>query len=132
MVYHNRKVLLVHRNDEPAKNQWWFPGGRIYKNERIEETAIRKAKEEVGLNIKLKNLVGVYDFFDSKGPLNDLKTGVHAIGITFLAEPIEEDFQIKLDKTSSEYKWINKNEDALHPYIKKVLKESKVFDQDVP
>ena len=45
VICHFNKILFVKRNTEPAKNEWWFPGGRVYKNEMLEETAIRKAYE---------------------------------------------------------------------------------------
>src|SRR5262245_48738134 len=42
-------VLLVRRSDPPAKCQWWVPGGRVLKGERMRQTARRKALEEVGI-----------------------------------------------------------------------------------
>ncbi len=45
VIAHNNKVLLIRRKNEPEKNKWWIPGGRIYKNEKLKDAAIRKAKE---------------------------------------------------------------------------------------
>lgn len=128
VICHCNKILLVHRNNEPAKNEWWFPGGRVYKNETLEETAIRKAYEEVGVKVQIVKNIGVYESMFSKGPYNDLKSGVHTINIHFLVKPTLENYKIKIDDTSSDYRWIDKIDKNLHPYVKKVLKDSKVFE----
>ena len=47
-IVHRGAVLLVKREDAPAKGQWWVPGGRVHKGETMRETAGRKALEEVG------------------------------------------------------------------------------------
>ncbi len=44
------ECLLVERAAEPAKGIWWLPGGRLLKGETFFAGAIRKAKEETGLN----------------------------------------------------------------------------------
>ena len=33
--------LLAKRKEKPAKNKWWFPGGRLFLGEKI-NTAIKK------------------------------------------------------------------------------------------
>jgi len=120
------KVLLVLRNKEPAKNKWWLPGGRIFKNERLRAAMKRKIKEETGINVKVEKIIGIYETFFKKGPFKNLKTGVHTINICFLCTPTSFP-KIKLDKTSKGYKWIDKILPSLPSYVKKVLRDSKVF-----
>jgi len=31
------QVLLVKRNNEPLKNRWWVPGGRVLKGETVRQ-----------------------------------------------------------------------------------------------
>lgn len=125
VICHCNKILLVNRNTEPAKNEWWFPGGRVYKNERLEEAAIRKAYEEVGIKVQIVKMIGIYETMFNKGPFDDLKNGVHTINICFLVKL--ENFKMKIDDTSSDYRWIDKIEENLHPYVKKVLKNLEFF-----
>lgn len=40
--------------------KWAFPGGGVNEGETLLETAIREAKEETGLDVELKSLVGIY------------------------------------------------------------------------
>lgn len=127
VICHCNKILLVYRNTEPAKNEWWFPGGRVYKNERLEEAAIRKAYEEVGIKVQIVKMIGIYETMFNKGPFDDLKSGVHTINICFLVKPTLENFKIKIDDTISDYRWIDKIEDNLNPYVEKVLKNLEFF-----
>jgi 8-oxo-dGTP diphosphatase len=53
-------IVLIKRKNDPFKNHWALPGGIMDENETIEETAVREAKEETGLDIKLTKLIGVF------------------------------------------------------------------------
>lgn len=54
------KILLIKRGNEPFKDMWALPGGRVENNETTEECAIREMKEETGLQVKIIKLIGVY------------------------------------------------------------------------
>ena len=51
------RILLSHRRD---LDLWNLPGGNLENGELPTEAAIRETKEETGLKIKVKELVGVY------------------------------------------------------------------------
>ena len=53
-------LLLQQRAMEPRAGYWTFPGGFLEVGETAEAGAIREAKEEVGLDITLTGLQGVY------------------------------------------------------------------------
>lgn len=50
----NKEILLQERTD---RNMWGLPGGCQDLGEQLEETAIREAKEETGLNLNKEDLV---------------------------------------------------------------------------
>ena len=60
IVEHNGRVLLQQRAMEPGRGGWTFPGGFLEIGETPEAGAIREAKEEVGLDVNLGRLQGVY------------------------------------------------------------------------
>ena len=45
------QVLLGLRNNPPAKDQWFMPGGRIRKNETMQAALARVAQGELGLDL---------------------------------------------------------------------------------
>ncbi len=58
IIFDERKrILLCHRNDLDI---WNLPGGSIEEGEAPWEAAIRETKEEVGLDIEVEYLSGVY------------------------------------------------------------------------
>jgi ADP-ribose pyrophosphatase YjhB (NUDIX family) len=58
------QIVLVKRKYHPHKGAWTLPAGFMEYDETTEETAIREAKEETNLVIKIKELFGVYPGFD--------------------------------------------------------------------
>jgi 8-oxo-dGTP diphosphatase len=60
IITDDEKVILIKRNFDPYKNHWAFPGGIVEYGETVENAAIREAKEETGLDVKIEKLIGVY------------------------------------------------------------------------
>ena len=127
IVKQEKQVLLVLRENKPAKNVWSFPGGRIFKGEKLEEAVLRKAKQEIGIDVKILSKIGVYETIFKEANFKNVNSGTHTINIVFIVEPIK-DFKIKLDPTHSKLKWVNKIDNSLYPYVKGVLTDSGVFD----
>ncbi len=58
----DERVLLLRRAIEPGYGKWVFPGGYVDRGEVVEEAAIREAREEAGLVVRLDGLVGIYSY----------------------------------------------------------------------
>jgi ADP-ribose pyrophosphatase YjhB (NUDIX family) len=56
------RIVLVRRAIEPGYGQWVFPGGYVDRGEDIRRAAIREAREECGLDVRLNGLVNVYSY----------------------------------------------------------------------
>ena len=105
-------LLIMKRNNPPAKGEWWFPGGRIRKGEMFLQALTRKVREETGLEVKVLGFIGVYErIFRER----------HDIAIVFLCRC--EDENVILNSEHSEYKFLNENTAfaELHPMLKEVL-----------
>lgn len=67
------KYLLGKRLNSPAKNFWFVPGGRIFKNEKITDAMERIAKKELGIDITTvpSRFFGTYEHFYTDSYVSD-------------------------------------------------------------
>jgi ADP-ribose pyrophosphatase YjhB (NUDIX family) len=56
------RVVLVRRAIEPGYGLWVFPGGYVDRGEPPALAAIREAREECGLHVRLDRLINVYAY----------------------------------------------------------------------
>lgn len=84
-------VLLTYRQIEP-KNVWHLPGGTVLFGESLTDAAKRVAKSELGLDVEVKDNIGVIDFS------HNINCG-HAVSIVYSAKVIKG--EIKLDFQAS-------------------------------
>jgi 8-oxo-dGTP diphosphatase len=59
------RLVLVRRSIEPGYGLWVFPGGYVDRGERPEDAAVREAREECGLDVRLDALINVYSYSGS-------------------------------------------------------------------
>ena len=52
-------IVLVQRDIEPGYGKWTFPGGFVERGERAEAAAEREVLEETGLEIEVRDIVGL-------------------------------------------------------------------------
>lgn len=119
VLVHQGKFLMGFRSNKPAQNQWWLPGGRIWKNETLEKAALRKAKEETGMQVKVvKFLLNDETIFK-----NSSIPGIsyHSINTVFLVKPLAGE-RLSGDWQHKELQWFSKIDSKWHPYLKKCLR----------
>lgn len=56
------RLVLVRRAIEPGYGLWVFPGGYVDRGEEITSAAVREAREEAGLDVRLDGLVNIYSY----------------------------------------------------------------------
>jgi 8-oxo-dGTP pyrophosphatase MutT (NUDIX family) len=79
LLIRDGQVLLARRAREPYKGDYDFVGGFMKPDETPEQTAIREAKEETGLGVKITRLLGMYhDRYGDDGP--------PCLGVVYLGE----------------------------------------------
>ncbi len=55
------EFLLCRRAIEPSYGKWTFPAGFMELNETVAEGAAREAFEEAGIDVEIKDILGVYE-----------------------------------------------------------------------
>ena len=58
----NGELVLLKRGIEPSVGKWVFPGGYVDRGEPVPVAAAREAREEVGMEIAVEDLIG--DFLE--------------------------------------------------------------------
>mgnify|MGYP001216333559 FL=1 len=101
------KHLLHLRDNEPLKNEWWVPGGRVHKEEKIHRAASRKCKEELGLVLTNWKIVGIYEDTYDKNSF-ETSTIFHGVSIVLAVLKDIDENEIILDEQSSKWTYRKK------------------------
>lgn len=57
-----QSLVLVRRAIDPGYGKWVFPGGYVDRGEPLTVAAVREAREECGLDVRLDGLVNIYSY----------------------------------------------------------------------
>lgn len=100
IILRGDKVLLTKREIYPFQGYWVLPGGHVEYGEKVEEAVKREMKEELGISVKIKKLVGVY---------SELKRDprYHSVSVAFFLEKGKG--KIHLNYESSKFKYFSLN-----------------------
>ncbi len=109
--------VMIKRNYEPFKDYWALPGGFVEIGETVEEAAMREAREETGIEIKIQKLVGVYS-----DPSRDPRR--HTVSICFLAKPVSGELK---SGEEGEVKWFTSLPEKIAFDHEKMLRDAGVI-----
>lgn len=120
VVVKDGEILLLLRDSEPEKNKWWFPGGRLLKNEDLHTAVIRKVKEETDLECTVNSFLDVTQTTFSTG-INNIPT--HTINLCFILHANVKN--CKLDDEHKGYGWFDSPPTDAPETIKYIFKKIK-------
>jgi colanic acid biosynthesis protein WcaH len=111
------RVLLLMRKNYPARGQWWFPGGRVLHLETRQQAALRKLREECGIQVSRADELGTYDVI-----LENPESGVPHHGITTLfVIRVDGAAPVTLDAQSTAHEWRTVDgwrQEPLHEFVR--------------
>lgn len=120
-------VLLGERLNQPAKKNWFVPGGRIRKNEHLDEAFERLMTEELGYACSRAHsrFLGVFEHFYQDSMFSDKQDGIstHYVVLAYTVpwNSPEKDHEWPLIQ-HARLRWWNIQDamasDAVHSYSK--------------
>ena len=116
LIAHRGKFLLLKRASAPQKGKWWTVGGRVEKGETPEKAVIRKAKEEVGVKVRIIQYLGHASFKEHRWGIANQN-----ITMAFLVKPVGK-VNIHVDETSKTAEWFSKIPKGLNSEVRKFIK----------
>lgn len=93
-------ILLVRRTILPALGLWHTPGGTVLKGENLIGAVKRVAKEELGIQVGVKNFLGIIEYTSYKNHYSQ------DISVAFLVEQRGKK-KMTLDKNSDSHKFFS-------------------------
>ncbi len=127
LFYCDKKGLLMGRRiNKPAKDYYFVPGGRVFKNENRSNAIKRIAKEEVGylFNNDKFSSIGIYDHFYLDSIWENTEISTHYIVEAILIVIENDEIKFSLANQHSEIIWINElniEKVKVHEYSKQYL-----------
>lgn len=113
-------VLVARRTNEPASGEWFWPGGRLYKGERLVDAARRVAREELGVDATVEGRLGVYEHFWDRSRIDGVDSR-HTVNVVYRVRQTDPDAAIELDEQHDDYRFLTGDEAGLHEYVREYL-----------
>jgi colanic acid biosynthesis protein WcaH len=118
----DNRILLGLRNREPAKDTWFVPGGRILKNEQLDDAFMRVSSKELGVQYTRPQarLLGIFDNIYDTNYQEGPGIGTHYVVLAYEIRPSHLPQRLPIDQ-HREYRWFTCTEAAhtkdLHKYV---------------
>jgi len=111
LIIENSKgeILLGKRINKPAQNDWFVPGGRIFKDEKLDEAFSRTTTSEIGIALKRNDVefFGLHEhFYEDNAFNNEFSTHYIVLAHKFQVNEAE----IKLNNQHEAYQWFDVEE----------------------
>ena len=119
LIENEGKYLLGRRTNKPAKGYFFSFGGRILKNETIDNAMTRIAQNELNIELQAKlKLIGVFEHFYDDSIYEGMST--HYVNLAYEYE-VEEIPNLPTEQ-HNEYQWFTIDEllksEQVHKYVK--------------
>ena len=124
LLNEKNEILTGLRNNPPAKNFWFLPGGRVKKNQILDEAFCEITKSELGKCLKYENstLLGLHEHLWSDSIYGD-DISTHYINAPMMIKKEQSYFDLPdNDAQHSGYKWTKWNEFEKDPSIHSMSK----------
>jgi len=107
VIIEDGRTLLIRRGSEPLRGEWSIPGGTLELGETLEEGVARELLEETGVQVRVLELIEVFDrIFSDKGWVtrkSEEKPRYHYVIADYLCERVSGEARAGSDVTDVAY-----------------------------
>lgn len=111
LVVENEKgeILFGLRTNRPAKGYWFVPGGRILKDETLDDAFLRLTQNELGVEINRSDarLLDIYEHFYEDSVMGG-KPSTHYVVAGYHLKVQQNSLALPIGDQHNEYKWCAK------------------------
>jgi colanic acid biosynthesis protein WcaH len=120
VIEHDGGVLLGKRVNEPAKGEWFVPGGTVFKNERRTNAVHHVAEAELDEPVIIDECLGTYEHFYETADVEGIDSK-HYLATGYRCHFERDDPEIVGDDQHSDFKVLRPPFENLHPYVERYL-----------
>jgi colanic acid biosynthesis protein WcaH len=125
VVRHDGGVVLGKRTNAPGRGEWFVPGGRVRKDERLDAAIHRVAREELGVDVDIERRLGVYEHLWEESEFDDVPTK-HYLANGVVVRPREA--SLTLDDQHAALRVFRPPFPDLHPYVETYLRDASLLE----
>ena len=118
-------VLLGKRTNEPAKEYWFVPGGRVLKGETRREAVNRVAEAELGIDVEIVESLGAFEHVYDTSDVNGVDTK-HYLANGYVVDAI--DGEVEPDAQHDAFETFRSAPDPCHKYVEAYVDAASVID----
>jgi colanic acid biosynthesis protein WcaH len=118
LVRYDGGLLFGRRTNEPAKDHWFLPGGRVRKFETREEAVHRVAREELGVEVELVESLGAYEHFYDEANVEGVD-GKHYLANGYVVDVVDGD--LRADDQHDDLRVFDEAPEPLHEFVEDYL-----------
>ncbi|TKX71845.1 GDP-mannose mannosyl hydrolase [Halorubrum sp. GN11GM_10-3_MGM] len=122
VIEHDGSVLLGKRENEPAKGEWFVPGGTVHKNESRTDAVHRVATEELGEPVVIDDCLGTYEHVYENADVDGVDSK-HYLATGYRCHFESSNPEIGGDDQHSDFRVFTPPFENLHPYVTQYLDE---------
>ncbi|OYR78619.1 NUDIX domain-containing protein [Halorubrum ezzemoulense] len=122
VIEHDGGVILGKRQNEPAKGEWFVPGGMVLKNESRTDAVHRVAKDELGEAVGIDDCLGTYEHFYETADVDGVDSK-HYLATGYRCHFTRDEPDIVSDEQHSDFQVFRPPFENLHPYVEQYLND---------
>ncbi|WP_363465049.1 GDP-mannose mannosyl hydrolase [Halogeometricum borinquense] len=120
VVKHDGGILLGMRENEPAKGEWFVPGGTVLKGESLTDAVHRVATEELGVGVTINDRLGTFEHFYETSEVDGIDSK-HYVATAFVVTPDKS--KLNPDTQHSRFQMFEPPYETVHPYVERYLEK---------